>query len=95
MTQLLDDRLETLEQYSYSELIRMSSYRQEKVKQAGKRIVFATWIQVMSDSAEVYVVLQAYRPWFLGIGRMEAKGFCITHTSEIRMLEQKEIYEYT
>ena len=94
MVDLIISRLATLEKQSFSELSQLAAYQAEKINQGKKAFTVSIWKDFVSDT-ELRIVVQVYRPLFLGIGRMAANGFRINKNSSIKKLSQEELYEFT
>ena len=93
MNDLIQERLSELKTRSFNELSRLRDYQAEKVKSNGKEIVVAVWKDIDTEG-DLRVVIQTYRPWFLGIGRMDAGGFKLTPSGTVQDLKREEIYEF-
>lgn len=65
----------------------------EDVMEQGKKYVVSVWHDVLPSGAH-HIVVQLYRPWFLGLGFMRAKGFQITPAQERRPLTDEELWPY-
>lgn len=94
MTNVLESRLFELKEKSFKELSQLQPYQVEKVTRRGKTTTLSIWKDDISE-AELRIVVQLYRHLFLGIGRMEADGFCINRNGSIRKLSKQEIYEFS
>ena len=93
MNNVISPRLRELKQQSFAELSRLADYQGERVRMGGKSFTLSVWKDSISDH-EVRVVVQAYRPWVLGIGRMAAQGFVIDRSGAIRDLKNEELYDF-
>lgn len=93
MKDLIEMRLSELKQKSFTELLQLGDYQGEKVKKNGKAFTVAVWKDEVSDN-ELRIVVQVYRYWFLGVGKMEAEGFRIDNTGKVDNLSKEEIYEF-
>lgn len=93
MHELFEKRLSDLKKKSYVELLQLESYQGEKVTQNGKTYTVAVWKDA-TDNDELRVVVQVYRYWFLGIGKMDADGFRINSEDKISNLKNEELYEF-
>jgi hypothetical protein len=90
---LIGTCLSELRQKSFTELLQLEDYQGEKVKKNGKTFTVAIWKDVMNEH-KLRIVVQVYRYWFLGIGRMDAKGFIIDDTGKVEDLSKEAIYEF-
>ena len=69
MNKQFERRLGALRAMSFLEVRALPLERSEKV---GKLVV-SQWVTHHGES-ETWVVIQAYRPWILGVGFMQARG---------------------
>lgn len=86
---IVQERLYYLSQMSFSELIQLPSHCSEEVLLEGKKFILSVWHDVL-PSLEHRVVVQAYKPGILGIGRMQADGFATNDQNEKRPLTTEE-----
>lgn len=93
MKKLVDSRIRALKGKTFLELLQLPAYQDEKAKEGRTALTLATWKEASED--EVKVIVQGYRYLFLGIGRMEAKGFVMDQAGRARDLSNEEIYEFT
>jgi hypothetical protein len=91
---LLKSRLVDLKKKSFSELSQLAPYQAEKIRQGKKLFTVAIWKDSVNET-ELRVVIQVYRPFFLGIGRMAADGFRIQKNNAVEGLSREELYEFT
>lgn len=67
----------------------------EPIPISGRRSAkLAVWKDEISPGT-TRVVVQGYRPYFLGVGKMMAKGFAVDSSGTVRDLAQDELYEFT
>jgi len=93
VSELSEKRLSDLKKKSFVELSQLEDYQGEKATQNGRSCTVAVWKDVISDG-ELRIVVQVYRYWFLGIGKMDADGFRITSEDKISDLTKDELYEF-
>ncbi len=55
---------------------------------------FSLWRHNRSDGS-LRIVIQRYRRYFLGIGRMSAEGFVVRDDGRIEPVPKEEMWEYT
>lgn len=94
MKALLDSRLDELRKKSFAELADLPASQSEPAMLGTKRVTVTVWTD-RTGSHELRVVVQAYRHWALGLGRMAAQGFSIDSAGAIRDLRPDELYEFT
>jgi len=67
----------------------------ESIPISGKRSAkLAVWKDEISPGT-TRVVVQGYRPYLLGVGRMTVKGFTVDFSGAVRDLAQDQLYEFT
>lgn len=93
MPDLLKDRLDELRQCSFSQLAALPPVDTSALKSDGKRITLTVWKDAIGES-RLRVVVQVYRPWRLGVGRMNAMGFEIERGHSPRDLLTEELFEF-
>lgn len=93
VNELSEKRLSALKEKSFIELSQLEDYQGEKVAQNGKSCTVAVWKDVINDD-ELRIVVQVYRYWFLGIGKMDANGFRINSEGKISDLTKEELYDF-
>ena len=88
------ERLAKLRDLTYADVVAMPAFTSEELSIAGKRV--SMWIShdVLGETHHL-VAIQAYRPWFLGIGRMVVDGFVIAPDGHRRPLTVKEWAPFT
>lgn len=94
MKELSEKYISELKKKSFAELFQLENYQGEKVIHNGKSFTVAVWKDTIS-SDELRVVVQIYRYWFLGIGKMYADGFKINKENALSTLTKEELYEFT
>lgn len=82
-----------LKQQPFSLLAQLPNQQEHKVQCSDGLITIAVWKDAFGD-AELRIVIQAYRPGVLGIGRMQAAGFRVT-PSEVKELRKDELAEFS
>ena len=94
--QLINERLAELSAKSFTELAALPAVSNEKVVYEGKKYTLSIWHDTL-ETGEHQVVVQAYKPpsWFLGFGRMRARGFRINSKNERRSLTEEELWPFT
>jgi hypothetical protein len=90
---VIESRLSELQNKSFSELSGLLPHQAEKVRQAGKTLVISVWKDVVSET-ELRIVVQVYRHFCFGIGRMMANGFRMDRTGTIHELSRKDLYDF-
>lgn len=93
MQEIIEQRVSQLKQKSFEELSQIESGRSEKVIEDGRTLVISIWKDFISDD-ELRVVVQVYRHWILGIGKMAADGFRVNGSGDVFDLKKEELYEY-
>ncbi len=93
MNDLIESRLSELKEKPFAELSELDAYQAEKVRKGGKVITVAVWKDMVGGS-ELQIVVQTYRRWFLGIGKMDAEGFKVNDCGVVQDLKKEEIYEF-
>ena len=93
MRDLIEKQLSDLRQKSFSELHQLEGYHGEKINENGKSFTISIWKDEINNN-EIRIVVQVYRYWFLGFGKMDADGFRINNQGEINSLTKDEIYEF-
>ena len=93
MNELVEKYLSDLKKKSYIELSQLEDYHGEKVVKNRKSYTISVWRDTISSN-ELRVVVQIYRYWFLGIGKMGADGFTINREGKISDLTRTELYEF-
>ncbi len=93
MRELTKARLCELRKQPYSSLLELQDSQGEKLKIDGKLVTVTIWKDVISEG-KLRIVVQVYYPWFLGIGRMDAKGFIVSRNGDICDLNREDIYEF-
>ena len=91
--ELLATRVQDLKQRSFGELSQMPSQQEEEVRCSDGQTMLAVWKDVVSLS-ELRIVVQAYRPGVLGVGKMQAAGFRVTQQG-IKELKKGELAEFS
>lgn len=56
-------------------------------------VTLAIWKEVVNGD-ELKVVVQTYRHWFLGLGKMDAGGFTMNDAGVVRDLKREDLYEF-
>jgi len=93
MRALIQEVVDELKQKSFEELSEISEHSSAKREVEGKAITVSIWRDRISDE-ELQIVVQGYRHFALGIGKMDAIGFQVTKWGEFRDLRREEIYEF-
>ena len=93
MKELLESRLSDLRKKSFAELAELPASQSEPAVSGTKRVTVTVWTDRTAPH-ELRVVVQAYRPWLLGFGKMAAEGFTIDNTGALRDLRPEELYEF-
>lgn len=93
MKALMEQRLSDLKQLSYDELLRLSDYSGDKKHINGKIYSIGTWKSTAEDG-RIEIVVQVYRPWFLGIGKMSAQGIRVDKDGAVEILSREDLYDF-
>jgi hypothetical protein len=93
MKEIVEACLKGLQQKSYAEIVTLPPTSTQKVAGGRKGIILTIWKDDISDN-EIQLVVQAYKPWVLGLGRMNAQGFRIKSSGESRSLRSEELYDF-
>lgn len=93
MNDVIRSRLQDLKRRPFDEIAQLKDYQSERTRLEGKPLTLSVWKDAISDH-ELRVVVQAYRHWFLGIGRMAAQGFVIDRSGSVRDLSNEELYDF-
>mgnify|MGYP001286519177 CR=1 FL=1 len=93
MRALIQEVADELKQKSFEELSEIPEHASTKRKVEGKAVTVSVWRDRVSDS-ELQIVVQGYRHFALGIGKMDAIGFQMTRNGDLRELRRDEIYEF-
>ena len=91
---VLAERLKQLQEMSFGEIEELPAYQVKTIDKGRKPLILSVWKDTV-DGNEIRIVVQAYRYWFLGFGRMSALGFVIDHSGRVRQLRQDELYEFS
>jgi len=94
MEQAVQRKLSELMEMQFDELRQLEAVSMERFISGKSRLLLTIWKEMKSEN-EVEIVVQAYRPWFLGLGKMYAEGFRMMCTGGRRELEESELYEYS
>ena len=78
---------------TFSELGNIENSKEKTIRSNGKSFILTTWIDKINDD-EIRIVVQSYRHFFLGIGKMDANGFTINKKGEISDLSESDLYEF-
>lgn len=89
----MGERLARLQATPVEDLLALPPVSSEDVLEQGKKYVLSVWHDVFPSGTH-YIVVQLYRPWFLGLGFMRATGFQITPAKERRPLTDEELWPY-
>ena len=90
---VLSAKLNELKLQPFSVLSQLPNQQEYKFQCSDGEVTIAVWKDVVGD-AELRIVVQAYRPGILGIGRMQAAGFRAT-PSEVKELSKDEWAEFS
>ena len=91
--EVLSAKLRELKQQPFSFLAQLPNQQEHKVQCSDGEITIAVWKEVVGDT-ELRIVVQAYRPGILGVGRMQAAGFRVT-PGEVKELSKDEWAEFS
>lgn len=95
MGYIVDEKIHTLKGKGYPVLCGLQSYNAELIPLCWGR---AATLAVYKDELRpglVRVVVQLYRPFFLGVGKVTAKGFTVDLSGKLQDLAQEQLYEFT
>ena len=93
MKELVSSRLSELQTKPFAELSKLDEHESERIQEKGKKIHISIWTDKIGDNA-LQVVVQAYRPLFLGFGKMYAQGFRINKSNEVSVLQAEDLYDF-
>jgi hypothetical protein len=91
---LIEDQIKLMSTKSFAELSELPSQSSEDVILLGKKITLSIWHDVL-ESKEHRVVIQAYKRWLFGMGRMYAQGFIFNSLNQKRELNFEELSPFT
>lgn len=92
---LVDEKMAELKAQPSNVLRKLEPYRVETIPVSKRRVAkLAIWREEAA-SGETKVIVQCYRPYLLGIGRMMVRGFVIDGSGAVRDLQQDQLYEFT
>jgi hypothetical protein len=93
MRTLIQEIADELKQKSFDELWGIFEHASAKRNFEGKAVTVSIWRDRLSDT-EVQIVVQGYRHFALGIGKIGAVGFQMTKSGNLRELRRDEIYQF-
>lgn len=93
MRTLIQEVADELKQKSFDELWAISEHASTKRNYEGMSVTVSIWRDRLSDT-ELQIVVQGYRHFALGIGKMDAVGFQVNRSGDLRELRRDEIYEF-
>lgn len=94
MRNLIDARISELKAMSYEDLVCLAPYRDERVIVGNRKVTIAIWKDVV-EGQKLRIVVQAYRPFILGFGRMDARGFLVDSSGKLTDLVGDEMYDFS
>lgn len=86
---IIRERLNVLSSKEFVELRELPSQTSEEIVLQGTKLTLSVWHDVLA-SQDHRIVVQAYKPGMLGIGRMQADGFVVSSRNEKRPLTVEE-----
>jgi len=78
---------------SFEELILLEAHHGVRLEGGRRGIVLSVWKDMLGED-EVQIVVQAYKPWILGFGKMNAQGFRMRRSGKIQELDSIELYDF-
>lgn len=91
----VDRKLIELKSKPLDFLLNLEPYQVESIPLSGKKSAkLAVWKDELNPGT-TRVIVQGYRPYLLGMGRMTAKGFAIDSSGTVSDLAQDQLYEFT
>ena len=90
---VLSAKFNELKQQPFAVLSQPPNQQEHKVQCSDGEITIAVWKDVVGDT-ELRIVVQAYRPGILGVGRIQAAGFRVT-PGEVKELSKDEWAEFS
>lgn len=87
--QAVRERLDVLSTKTFSELAQLPKHGSEDVIVGKNKVIISIWHDALL-SQEHRIVVQAYNPGILGIGRMQADGFALNNQNDKRPLTLEE-----
>ena len=94
MRALIQEVADRLKQKSFDELLDVAEHASTKSSFEGMAVTVSIWRDRVGDE-EIQIVVQGYRHFVLGVGKMDAVGFHLTRNGEVRELRREELYEFT
>ena len=85
----IKEKLDSLLALSVEDIAGLLENSSEEITLDGNKIILTIWHERL-DSEEHRVVVQAYKPGILGVGRMYADGFVIDGQNKQRSLSLEE-----
>jgi len=86
-------KLERLKSESFEDLSNLPECESETTDVDGRRVLLTVWRDRVGEN-EVRIVIQAYRPWILGVGKTDAQGFRKDSAGRVGNLPSSELYEF-
>lgn len=93
MQDIIESRIAELKKKPFAELSLLPGHQGERIREGEKTLSVSVWKDSVS-AKQLRIVVQVYSHWFLGIGRMEARGFMIDTSGNISMLGGEDLYEF-
>jgi len=90
MTALVDERLKLIATTRLEDVAGLAKVSSEDVDVDGRKVALSVWHEALVDGGHL-VVVQAYRPWILGLGRMHADGFVVDKLNRRRPATREEL----
>jgi hypothetical protein len=89
ITASIRERRDALSHKSFDDLTHLADLSSEQLNLNGTKVTISVWHDNL-PSGDHRIVVQAYKPGFLGIGRMQADGFVVNARDEKRALTVEE-----
>ena len=89
ITASIRERRDALSHKSLDDLTHLAGLSSEQLHFNGTNVTISVWHGYL-PSGDHRIVVQAYKPGFLGIGRMQADGFAVNACNEKRALTMEE-----
>ena len=93
MRELLEQKLVELKQKTFSELVKLPESEGERVKHRSRNVTVTVWKDAVAANS-VRVVVQVYQHFILGVGRMDAAGFCMDDQGLITDVDPDDLDEF-
>ena len=94
MSRAVADRLKITSEKPFDEIEKLPDHISEELTLSGIKLIVTVWHDTL-DTGEHRLVVQAYKPRILGIGRMHTDGFITNSQGSMRELTSEERAPFT